>query len=130
MGRLRRWVVLVLLLIGGCGKGSTAHWIEQLQSPESLRRIEAVHTLQERKGEAAQIVPALIEALKDENAHVRRESARALGSFGTEAQNAIPALQTALRDHEPSVRRAAGIALSRIDPKHGDPSPPHGARRK
>ena len=123
MGRSRRWVVLVLLLIGGCGKGSTTHWIEQLQSPESLRRIEAVHALQERKGEAAQIVPALIEALKDENTHVRRESARALGSFGAEARNAVPALQTALRDREPSVRRAAGIALSRIDPKHGDPSP-------
>ncbi|HEY7424729.1 MAG TPA: HEAT repeat domain-containing protein [Gemmataceae bacterium] len=130
MGRSRRLLVLVLLLVGGCGKGSTVHWIEQLKSPESLRRLEAVHTLQERKGEAAEIIPALMEALQDENTHVRRDVARALGSFGEEAKNAVPALQTALRDREPGVRRAAGIALSRIDPKLGSLSRPHGARGK
>jgi HEAT repeat protein len=122
-------VLLVLLLVSGCGKGSTAHWIEQLKSPELLRRLEAVHTLQERKGEA-EVVPALVEALQDENSHVRRDAARALGSFGEEAKSAGTALQTALRDREPSVRRAAGIALSRIDPKPGNPTQPRGARGK
>jgi HEAT repeat protein len=130
MGRSRWLVVLVLLSIGGCGKGSTAHWIEQLKSPESLRRLEAIHTLQERKGEAAEIVPALVESLQDENPHVRRDAARALGSFGAEATNSIPALQAALRDRDTSVRRAVGVALSRIDPKLGNPSPPRRTQGK
>jgi HEAT repeat protein len=130
MGRSRCLLVLLLLLAGGCSRGSTAHWIEQLKSPESLRRLEAIHTLQERKSEAAEIVPALIEALQDEDTHVRRDAVRALGSFGEEAKNAIPALQTALRDRDTSVRRAAGIALSRIDPKLGNPSQPRGAQGK
>jgi HEAT repeat protein len=129
MGKPRRLLVFVLL-IGGCGKGSTTHWIDQLRSPEVLRRIEAVHTLQERKSEAAVIVPALIDTLKDEDSHVRRDAAGALGSFGKEAQSAIPALQLALRDRDASVRRTAGIALLRIDPNRGDPFPTGGSRSK
>lgn len=114
------------LLACGCGKGSTAHWIEQLKAPDALKRIEAVHTLQERTSEAAEVVPALTAVLTDEDTTVRREAARALGSFGAEAASAVPALQAARRDREPSVRKAAGLALARIDPKLG-PAP---ARRE
>ncbi len=111
-------LLLVLLACGGCGKGSTAHWIGQLQATDSRTRVRAIHTLQERKEDAAEIVPALTEMLKDENIYVRRDAARALGTFGTEAKSAIDALQIVLRDREPSVRKAAGLALSRIDPEH------------
>lgn len=114
--RKHRGIVLLVLLATGCGKGSTADWIAKLKSPEPLTRMQAVHTLLERKGEAAQIVPALIEALQDENVYVRRDAARALGSFGSEAHSAVPALQAAQRDREASVRSAAAAALERIDP--------------
>lgn len=105
-----------LLACGGCGGGSTEHWIEQLKSPESKTRLQAVRALQ-RKADAAQIVPALIEALKDDFTDVRRTAAGTLGLFGEEARSAVPALTAALRDREPSVRKTAGQALKTIDPE-------------
>ena len=116
-GWQRFWIAACLLSCFGCGKGSTPYWIEQLKASEAMTRIQAVHTLQERKSDAETVVPALSEALKDENTYVRRDAARALGSFGEEAKSATPALQGALRDREASVRTAAAKALARIDPK-------------
>ena len=49
--------------------------------------------LPNRKQDAAQVVPALIEALKDKESDVRRSTANGLGSFGEQARDAIPALQ-------------------------------------
>jgi HEAT repeat protein len=127
----KRCLLLVgLLACGGCGKGSTAHWIAQLKATEAITRIQAIHTLQERKDESAEVIPALIEALQDENTYVRRDAARALGSFGEEARSAVPALQAALRDREPSVRQAAAKALSRIEPKLAPKVPPGKTRGK
>jgi len=129
-GWQRFWIAACLLSCFGCGKGSTPYWIEQLKAPESIARIQAIHTLQERKSEAETIVPALSEALKDENIYVRRDAARALGSFGEEAKSAIPALQDALRDREASVRTAAAKALARIDPKLAGHNAPQRKRGK
>jgi HEAT repeat protein len=120
----------ILLACTGCGKGSTAHWIGQLKAEDSRTRIQAIHTLQERKADAEEVVPALTEALNDENTYVRRDAARALGSFGAAAAGAIPTLQTARRDREPSVRKAAGIALGRIDPQFAAPTRPREGRGK
>jgi HEAT repeat protein len=100
----------------GCGTGSTAHWVEQTKSPEPKTRLHAVRILQQRKEDAAQSVPALIEALKDEQTDIRRDAAWTLGSFGAEAKCAVPTLAAALRDPQPSVRRAAAQALKKIDP--------------
>ncbi len=122
--------LFALLACAGCGKGSTAHWIGQLKASDSKARIQAVHTLRERKGDAAEVVPALTEALQDENTYVRRDAARTLGSFGAEAKNAVPALQASLGDREPSVRRAAALALAHIDPRFGAPSRTRAARGK
>jgi vesicle coat complex subunit len=105
-----------LLACAGCGGGSTTHWIEQLKSPEPKTRLQAVRSLQ-RKEDAAQIVPALIEVLQDDFTDVRRTAAGTLGSFGAEATSAVPALTAALRDREPSVRKTAGLALKTIDPE-------------
>ena len=65
----------------------------------------------QRKGDAAKVVPALIEALKDKDGDVRRSAALGLGSFGEQAKDAIPALQAAQHDRDARVREAAGIAL-------------------
>ncbi|MGC8880568.1 MAG: HEAT repeat domain-containing protein, partial [Anaerolineae bacterium] len=62
-------------------------------------------------GDAA-AVPALIEALRDEDEDVRQAAAEALGKIGDAA--AVPALIEALRDEDMWVRRAAAEALGKI----------------
>jgi HEAT repeat protein len=112
------WVVLLCLLACcGCGKRkSTDELIADLKGPEESGRVVAARLLALRKGEAAQVVPALVEALKDKSGEVRWSAAIGLGTFGEEARDAIPALQAAQRDRDFRVREAAGVALSRIDP--------------
>src|SRR5262249_6959938 len=114
--RVRTRLVLLacLLACGGCGRKSTDELIADLKSPPEKERTIAVRTLPQRRGDAAQVVPALIEALKDKDGDVRRSAALGLGSFGEQARDAIPALQMARHDRDGRVREAAGIALSRI----------------
>jgi HEAT repeat protein len=106
-----------LLACGGCSKKKTTdELIADLNSSEERDQLIAVRLLPERKGEAAKVVPALIEALKDKGADIRLSAAIGLGYFGEEARDAIPALKTAQRDRDARVRDAASKALSRIDP--------------
>jgi HEAT repeat protein len=114
--RTRFVLLLCLLACDGCGKKSTDELVADLKSPQEGERIKAVRLLPQRKGDAAQVVPALIEALKDNEGDVRRSAAIGLGYFGEQAKDAIPALQAAQRDRDARVREAAGAALSRIDP--------------
>jgi hypothetical protein len=110
-------LLLGLLACAGCGKKkSTEELLADLKAPGERERVIAVRLLPQRKGEAAQIVPALIEALKDPQGDIRWSAAIGLGSFGEQARDAIPALQAARRDRDARVREAAGVALSRIDP--------------
>jgi len=126
-----------LLLLGmlaclGCGKKkkSTDELIADLKSPQEKDRLIAVRLLPQRKGDAAKIVPALIEALKDKENDIRLSAAIGLGYFGEEARDAIPALQEALHDHDARVREAAGVAMSRIDPSLVPKSAPTKPRGK
>src|SRR6516165_5544519 len=116
----RTWVVLMLCLLacGGCGKTkSTDQLIEDLKLPEERDRLKAVRLLPQRKGDAAKIVPAMIEALKEKGSDIRLSAVIGLGYFGEQAKDAIPALQQAAQsDKDGRVRKQAGIALSRIDP--------------
>jgi HEAT repeat protein len=122
-GRKRLLSMLVLLACAGCGKKSTDDLIADLKSSEEGERIKAVRLLPQRKGEAAQVVPALVEALKDKEADIRWGAAIGLGYFGEQAEDAIPALEAAQRDRDARVREAAGKALSRIDPKRAPKAP-------
>jgi HEAT repeat protein len=129
--RVRACLVLVLglPLCGGCAKQkSTDELIADLKSTVERDRVMAVRTLTQRKADAAQVVPALSEALKDKDGDIRVSAAIGLGSFGEQAKDAIPSLQAAQRDRDARVREAAGKALSRIDPnsaaKAGPKSPP------
>jgi vesicle coat complex subunit len=118
-----RSVLLLCLLACGCAKEkSTDDLVGDLKSSQEKERIVAVRTLPQRKGDAAQVVPALIEALKDNDGDVRRSAALGLGSFGEQARDAVPALRAAQRDPDARVREAAGIALSRIDPHFARPT--------
>lgn len=123
-------VIFCLLVCAGCAKEkSTEELLEDLKAPREKERISAVRTLPRRKGDAAKVVPALVEALQDKKSDVRWSAAIGLGSFGEQAQDAIPALQAAQRDRDPRVREAAGVALSRIDPQRFPISAPQTLRK-
>jgi HEAT repeat protein len=115
---MRTWIALLLCLPAcGCsGEKSTAQLLGDLKSSEERDRLIAVRLLPQRKADAAQIVPALIEALKDKEGDIRWSAAICLGSFGEQAKDAIPALKAAQRDRDARIREAAGKALVRIDP--------------
>jgi HEAT repeats len=127
--RVRIGLVLLLgLLACGCSREkSTGQLLQDLKSGSEGNRVIAVRLLQQREGDAAQVVPAMIDALKDKEVDVRLSAAIGLGYFGEEANAAIPALQEALHDRDPRVKEAAGVALSRIEP---DKFPPPTHRRQ
>jgi HEAT repeat protein len=120
--RTRSVVLLLLLACAGCSKKSTSELVQDLKSRQPADRVAAVRLLPQRKGDAAQVVPALIEALKDNSDDVRWSAAIGLGYFGQKAKDAIPALEKAQHDGDARVREAAGVALCRIDPEKFPPS--------
>jgi HEAT repeat protein len=114
---MRRLTTLSLaLLVAGCGGRTTDDWLRQLKDAEVVKRREAVRELGTRSAEAERVVPALVEALRDDSGYVRHDAAATLGKFGTAAQAAVPALVVALKDKQRSVRTAAAAALKKIDP--------------
>ncbi len=68
--------------------------------------------LENMQDAARQAVPALLEALSDDNTAVRREAISALGLIGD--KQAIPALINLMRDQEVELGPSAAISLSRI----------------
>jgi hypothetical protein len=114
--RGRRHFLLVLGLVAccGCGKKSTSDLIADLQSGQERERLIAVRLLPQHKGDASQVVPALIGALKDKDADIRWSAAIGLGYFGAQAREAIPALEEARNDRDARVREGVRVALSRI----------------
>ena len=88
--------------------------IEDLKSSDYQIHSRATDALRQIGKEA---VPALIAALKDEDADVRRSAATALGKIGAEAKEAIPSLTDALKDEDADVRNNAAEALSKIGAK-------------
>jgi vesicle coat complex subunit len=116
-------LLLGLLACGGCSKQkSTDELITDLKTGNEKERIIAVRTpTRGGKGDAATVVPALIEALRDGSQEVRRSAAIRLGLFGEQAKDAIPALKERLHDGDARVREAATRALTRIDPAQFPP---------
>ncbi len=108
--------VFCLLAVGGCSKEkSTAQLLADLQASQARDRVIAVRLLPLRQEDAAQIIPALVDALKDEEADVRMGAAWGLGTFGEQAKDATAALQQIARnDPDMRNRKAAIIALERI----------------
>jgi HEAT repeat protein len=118
-GQMGLVILFCLLACVGCGgQKSTDELIADLRSGKDEEGFKAARNLPRGKGDAAKVVPALIEALNHRGNDVRRSSALKLGEFHELARDAIPALQTAEHnDGDARVREAASIALSRIDPK-------------
>ncbi|HVR34535.1 MAG TPA: HEAT repeat domain-containing protein [Methylomirabilota bacterium] len=72
-----------------------------LADPKPGVRIDAAQLLKNLGPEAKPAIPALIEALQDENADVLRFAAQALGSIGPEARAAVPGLIEVLEEDRP-----------------------------
>jgi hypothetical protein len=110
-------LLLCFLACSGCAKKkSTEELMADLKGGKEGERVVAARLLQHKQGDAARVVPALIEALKDKAGDVRWSAAIGLGYYGAQARDAIPALQAAQHDRDGRVREAARVAISRIDP--------------
>ncbi len=89
--------------------------LKRLQGSEVAVRVEAAREIGDLGEQAKAAVPALVEALGDPAAPMRKAAAAALGSIGAPA--AVPALTKALRDPDAKVRWQAAEALGQIGPK-------------
>ena len=90
-------VFLFLLVLMVAPFESNGHSIEmyviQLSDPNPIvRRAAAEELVRVSKTHAETVLPLLVEALKDEDKHVRRYTAMALSTMGKPAVDAIPAL--------------------------------------
>ncbi len=108
-------VSVVLLLVAGCGGRPTSEWVDRLKAKDSADRLHAIRALSERPAEAAVVVPALTDALKDVDPFIRRDAACALAKLGPGARPAVQALRPLLKDRNHGVRKAATEALKKID---------------
>ncbi|WP_324632903.1 HEAT repeat domain-containing protein [Phormidium sp. CCY1219] len=83
----------------------------QLKTETGANRRQAINTLR-RIGSPA--VPALLDALRDEDKEVRSAATFALGAMGADATEAIPALINSLTDADDRLRLDAAVALRKI----------------
>jgi len=90
---------------------TVASLVVELEGSDTFRRMFAAKRLGWFGPAAAQAVPALIEALKNE--YVRREAVQSLGKIGPDAKAAIPALM-AMQDEDPIIGFYAKNALKEI----------------
>lgn len=91
---------------------SANSYIEQLKTTNEQQRSQTIESLV-NLGKSA--VPALINALQNQDPGVRNGAAIALGKIGKDANEAVPALKKALDDKDFQVRSSAMQALGVID---------------
>ena len=70
--------------------------------------------------EAREAVPALVKALKDRAARVRRGAVRSLGLIGPAAKSAIEDIRQLPQDKDEKVRKATRTSLQQVDPPPAD----------
>ena len=108
-------------------KDDVARLMKELKSKDAKTRISAAddlgHIGQVKKSYTEPAVPALIEALHDPDALVRKAAANALGKVDPDVKLAVPALTDVLKDKVPAVRQAAAGALGLIGPDAKDAIP-------
>ena len=93
---------------------SVSDWTATLKNPYPGIRADAAAALGHLGPQAKNAVPALEEALKDEEAEVRAQAAQALAAIGEEA---VQPLTKALSDDNRQMRMGAALALGRMGRK-------------
>jgi len=122
-------IILVMFVSSALAdkKDDIARLMKELKSKDVKTRISAAddlgHIGQVKKSYTEPAVPALIEALRDPDAGVRKAAATAVGKIDPDVKVAVPALTDALKDKAPPVRQAAAGALGLIGPDAKDAIP-------
>jgi HEAT repeat protein len=115
--------LLAIAVLPGCGSrtpplsgGKPASYrLAALQDGDAKVRQKAVTKLGNAGDTDPAVFPALLEAIKDTDACVRRASVLALMKFGPDAKQAVPMLTDVQRnDQDAEVRAFARKALARL----------------
>jgi HEAT repeat protein len=114
----------VAVLFLGCGKSGpilsggkpAAHWVKALHHSDVAMRRTAASKLGNIGLADEAALPALLDALRDREAVVRKEAILALLKFGPDARQALAALNDLkLRDPDPEVRSYAAKATKKLE---------------
>lgn len=90
---------------------------EHIRHFDVLVQSDAFAALKDIGPEAKEAVPALVDALTDEESSIRIGACEVLSVMGPTAQQAVPALIDILNDEDPQVASSAAEALKQIDPE-------------
>ena len=108
------WILLFYILISmGCGEPTQEHKIEKLIQKLGVKDPSVRHISVSELGSigSTDVVPALIQALQDQDAKVRDSATEALEKIG---KDAVPALIQALQNEDWNIRYFAIEVLERI----------------
>ncbi|WLQ40666.1 PBS lyase [Streptomyces laculatispora] len=94
-----------------------------IRRPGTAAATEAAEALWAVDGDAAAVLPVLIEGLQAEHAHERRSAASALGRLGAQAAVTAPRLRALLGHEELWLRVDAAIALWEVSGRAGESVP-------
>ncbi len=108
----------ILLILGfvlpmASGAAQIDQVLEELHNPSEIVRLKAARTIREF-GPGPDVVPALVESLRDDSPRVRSVAAGTLGWIGVDAAEAVADLMAALEDEDASVRSEAARALGNV----------------
>ena len=124
MARSFTLTAMVAVLLSGCGKSEpivsggkpAAYWVKASKDPNVSLRKQAVIKLGNIGTADEAALPALMEALRDREAAVRKEAILALLKCGPVARQALaPLNELRLRDPDPDVRAYAAKATKKLD---------------
>lgn len=101
----------LLASLGNETESAVSVMVAYLREPDSERR-DVVMTLLSNLRRTA--IPALIDALRDEDPNIRLGACRALGKMGKGAEEAIPALIDLLDEVSQDLPDCASVALGKI----------------
>jgi HEAT repeat protein len=113
-------VLMMVMLVGGCGRREpllshgrpVSYWLEKVHDRDARERKKAVVALGHVGAADSAAIPAVVGAVKDKDAVVRRQAVLAL--LNANVRDAVPALTEAQNDSDPQVRAYAAKALERI----------------
>ncbi len=106
---IRHGAIKGLTSFGPKAREALPHLVRVLDDPDEYVRADTVLAM--RKIGAETVMDALLGALEDEAAFVRRRAAYALGQLGSKASSAVSVLEALLSDRELAVQREAFVAL-------------------